>query len=196
MPNELTNKQCDLLQKRYRGLRVSMTTCYPDPWFAIRSTDREDGTYGSSRQDALTKWCKIWSPEWTPPTEDAAHQKVQIAIGWDRAGRYGEIIGASVHMGGLWWTPVEWDDEEDPDWHKTAGLTRIDPDKPTREETVKDTELRSAVELLREIVQANICGIATMALALDNARDFLKAKGTAESPDLGGDEGSEANHVD
>lgn len=34
----------------------------------------------------------------------------------------GVRIGGDVEIEGMSWTPVLWDDEEDPDWHKTACL--------------------------------------------------------------------------
>jgi hypothetical protein len=48
---------------------------------------------------------------------------VQIIDGWDRAGKTGETIGPDVMFGQLW-TPVKWDDEDDPDWHQTEGLRK------------------------------------------------------------------------
>ncbi len=46
---------------------------------------------------------------------------VTIKTGWYEAGKRGVVIGDDVHLG-QWWTPVLWDNEDDPDWHKSAGL--------------------------------------------------------------------------
>lgn len=48
--------------------------------------------------------------------------RVQIRTGWYEAGRRGKRLGPDMHVGGQHWTPVLWDDEEDPDFHKSAGL--------------------------------------------------------------------------
>lgn len=45
-----------------------------------------------------------------------------INMGWENAGRRGKIIGNNIYTKQLW-TPVLWDGEEDPDFHKTQGLT-------------------------------------------------------------------------
>lgn len=47
---------------------------------------------------------------------------VEIKKGWDREYRTGKTLGKSKIVNGMEWTPVLWDDEEDPDWHKTRGL--------------------------------------------------------------------------
>ena len=49
-------------------------------------------------------------------------QPVRIRITWENAGRTGVTIGKSIMLGGVMWTPVTWDGQDDPDWHKTAGL--------------------------------------------------------------------------
>lgn len=41
---------------------------------------------------------------------------------WANEGRSGKRLGPDVEVGGQSWTPIFWDGEEDPDWHKTAGL--------------------------------------------------------------------------
>lgn len=51
-------------------------------------------------------------------------KKVRIKQGWSAnwlGGRTGMTLGPDV-MVEQWWTPVKWDDEDDPDWFKTAGL--------------------------------------------------------------------------
>lgn len=55
-------------------------------------------------------------------------QKVRIKDGWCEAGKTGVQIGFPVMIGQLW-TPVMWDDEEDPDWHKSAGLEVVQGSK-------------------------------------------------------------------
>ena len=56
--------------------------------------------------------------------------RVRIKPGWDKAGKVGKTLGPAIYAGqgmGQSWTPVLWDDEEDPDWHKTAGLDEVGP---------------------------------------------------------------------
>lgn len=48
--------------------------------------------------------------------------RVRIKDGWDELGRIGKQIGPRVTLDDQDWTPVLWDDEDDPGWHKTAGL--------------------------------------------------------------------------
>lgn len=47
--------------------------------------------------------------------------KVQIKYGWCNDGRKGSVVGCPVFIE-QWWIPILWDDEEDPDFHKDAGL--------------------------------------------------------------------------
>lgn len=47
---------------------------------------------------------------------------VQIKAKWDNAGRRGIVLGDPVGDDGQLWIPVKWDGEEDPDFHKAAGL--------------------------------------------------------------------------
>ena len=47
--------------------------------------------------------------------------KVRIKKGWLGCGREGTRLGPDVTVGQLW-TPVIWDDEEDPTFHKSAGV--------------------------------------------------------------------------
>lgn len=51
----------------------------------------------------------------------AIGQYVRIRDGWAGAGRIGKRIG-DVHELGQLWVPVEWNDMDDPDWHKLSGL--------------------------------------------------------------------------
>lgn len=50
--------------------------------------------------------------------------RVKIKDGWHDAGKEGFIIGEEALIG-QYWTPVLWDGDDDPDWHKSAGLERI-----------------------------------------------------------------------
>lgn len=52
-------------------------------------------------------------------------KRVMICDGWRDAGKIGTTLGPPVFAEQNW-TPVLWDDEEDPDFHKTAGLISID----------------------------------------------------------------------
>lgn len=47
---------------------------------------------------------------------------VRIKKGWDKAGRLGKVLGESIIYRDIEWTPVIWEEEEDPDWNKTIGL--------------------------------------------------------------------------
>jgi hypothetical protein len=50
-------------------------------------------------------------------------RRVQIREKWYEAGKTGRQLGPSVSILGTSWTPVLWDYDEDPDWHKASGLT-------------------------------------------------------------------------
>lgn len=43
-----------------------------------------------------------------------------ILKGWEGAGRKGQFLGK--FFSDQWWAIVLWEDEEDPDLHKTCGL--------------------------------------------------------------------------
>ena len=45
----------------------------------------------------------------------------RIAEGWDEAGREGQYFGV-FSCGSQWWAIVQWDDEEDPNFHKKEGI--------------------------------------------------------------------------
>ncbi len=142
--NELNSAQCELLQGRYPGLRVFLTPCSPDPWIAVRSPNRGNGVYGASPQKALTKWCKEWSPDWTPPVVHDAEWALEYA-------KEKNIRLEYLPYGheGAFWKASQYET------HKTTGTTivgalrcwklKYGPDKPvkTREET--------AVQLLTEV---------------------------------------------
>lgn len=55
--------------------------------------------------------------------EEWIRTPIRIKRSWEGVGRTGVTLGPSVrdHCG-MWWTPVLWDDEEDPDFHKASGL--------------------------------------------------------------------------
>jgi hypothetical protein len=55
-------------------------------------------------------------------SDDMTGSRVTIKTGWDGAGRSGTVIGKPTYQGGQPWTPVVWDDDEDPDWIKTAAV--------------------------------------------------------------------------
>ena len=60
-------------------------------------------------------------------------RRVMISAGWHGAGRQGTAVGSPVVLGGQTWTGVRWDGEEDPDWHKAAGLVDVTPDRLTED---------------------------------------------------------------
>ena len=45
----------------------------------------------------------------------------RIAKGWDGAGKTGQYFG-NFMIGNMCWAIVLWDNEEDPDMHKIAGI--------------------------------------------------------------------------
>ena len=48
--------------------------------------------------------------------------RVIIKQGWWDEGRVGKRLGSDILIRGIMWTPVLWDDEEDPNWHKSRGI--------------------------------------------------------------------------
>lgn len=80
-------------------------------------------------------------------------KRVVIQKGWYEAGRQGTALGEPVFVLQDW-VPVKWDDEEDPSFHKQAGLAFV-PDGPTdpfasvRERTanfVRDDDVRRLLD--------------------------------------------------
>jgi hypothetical protein len=41
------------------------------------------------------------------------------------AGSVGVVIGASILVDTVWWTPVVWEDQDEPDWFRSHGLEII-----------------------------------------------------------------------
>lgn len=69
---------------------------------------------------------------------------VRIRKGWEGAGRIGRVLGNAV-MVQQWWTPVLWEDEDDPNFFKTAGLEDyVKPRGLTKPQTIQ-----AAIEHLR-----------------------------------------------
>jgi hypothetical protein len=46
----------------------------------------------------------------------------EVKPGWEGAGKVAEILGESVIVNGMSWTPVLFDGEEDPEFFKSIGL--------------------------------------------------------------------------
>lgn len=59
-----------------------------------------------------------------PKTGEKNSVRVRIKEGWEDAGQKGTVLGTNLFVEQLW-TPVKWDDEEDPNFHKTIGLEFI-----------------------------------------------------------------------
>ena len=55
--------------------------------------------------------------------------RVWIKADWYGGGRIGTVLGDPVFVQQEW-VPVLWDDEEDPDFHKMAGLEIYEPFTP------------------------------------------------------------------
>jgi len=52
-----------------------------------------------------------------------------VKKGWENSGRIGIRIGNDYQsQDGVWWTPIQWLDEEDPDFHKKDGLEWVKSD--------------------------------------------------------------------
>lgn len=49
-------------------------------------------------------------------------KKVKIKDGWPEEGRAGITLGESIFVLGIMWTPVIWDGDRHPEFHKLAGL--------------------------------------------------------------------------
>ncbi len=49
------------------------------------------------------------------------HPRVRIKANWEDRGKIGTLI-LTITLAGQRWSAIIWDDEEDPDWHKTSGL--------------------------------------------------------------------------
>ena len=48
--------------------------------------------------------------------------RMEVKDGYECVGRVGTVLGEPVMRGGQAWTPIAWDDADDPDWFKTVGL--------------------------------------------------------------------------
>jgi|GEM_PF-5438021 len=108
---------------------------------------REESVIGSAR------WARYWNkascderhrcPECHEKFEAFASwqgcpAQVVIKKGWEGAGRIGYTLGPlGVMVQGQRWTPVLWNDEEDPDWHKMAGLEVVPVSAPIRPKRAK-----------------------------------------------------------
>lgn len=58
--------------------------------------------------------------------------KSKIKNGWYGAGDEVEILGEPITVNGMEWTPVLEDGEEDPTFHKTAGIEETQEMKDAR----------------------------------------------------------------
>ncbi len=50
---------------------------------------------------------------------------VVVKAGFVDAGRKGRSLGEHITVNGMQWTPVLWDDEEDPEFFKSFGLDHL-----------------------------------------------------------------------
>ena len=60
-----------------------------------------------------------------PDDEGYTIARVRIRPGWHDEGKSGTRAGYEIFVGTMGWTPVVWDDEEDPGWCKTHGLVEV-----------------------------------------------------------------------
>lgn len=56
--------------------------------------------------------------------------KAKVKKGWYDAGKIFFILGDSVRVNVMDWTPIVYDGEEDPDWIKTSAVEIIPETKP------------------------------------------------------------------
>lgn len=54
-------------------------------------------------------------------------QMVRIKTGWENSGKLGVALGepVTIYRNSQEWLPVIWQGEEDPDWHKLAGIEKV-----------------------------------------------------------------------
>jgi hypothetical protein len=53
------------------------------------------------------------------------NKRIRIKKGWHDEGKTGVCVGPDADINGQAWTPVLWDGEEDPDFHKAHSLERV-----------------------------------------------------------------------
>ncbi len=135
--------ECDLMKLRSGAIAVGKRYTFHPPLSAkppssILGEDvpRDIDPLAVVRQALLTIW-----PEGEKCGHDAARMafvmlrrgcltsdptmsgRVRIKAGWEGAGREGTLL-AVVYVD-QYWSGVKWDDEEDPDWHKTSALEAV-----------------------------------------------------------------------
>jgi hypothetical protein len=47
---------------------------------------------------------------------------IRIKAGWHDEGKVGIALTSAIRVHGMDWIGVEWEEDEDPDWHKAEGL--------------------------------------------------------------------------
>ena len=102
------------------------------------------------------------------------NKRIQIREGWDEAGRQGTALGGPIFVGQDW-IPVKWDDEEDPTFHKRAGLI-LAPDKPT------DiwAEVRAHIDWIMKDNTMRVRDDALLGKLLSDAEALLKVKNVTQ----------------
>lgn len=165
--NNLTSAQCDAFQKDHKEVAVSCWGTGKSQWEVydqvgydsplVGADDVKTTTSELSREAAITAYWQKYHPDWTPPVEDTV--TVRINKGWENAGRIGKKLGESILIE-QWWTPVLWEGDEDPDWHKAAALTIVDPDKPEPSEILTKEGEETAMGLLREARNHFLCDVS------------------------------------
>jgi len=58
--------------------------------------------------------------------EPESGKQVTINSNLTRSGRIGTVLGASVFTD-EWWTPLIWEDETTPSFHRTSELSEVTP---------------------------------------------------------------------
>lgn len=89
----------------------------------------------SIKEDQATSWFNLGGlpgilsglvTEWGLACRTHECHKIRIKDGWEDAGRLGQTVGNDIIQGNKW-TPIVWDGEDDPEFHKTRGLDFLGP---------------------------------------------------------------------
>ncbi len=186
-PEVLSSEACDKYQKEYTYLRVGCTgSADCEPWVAyLCSEPPSEHIFGNSRKDVITLHRNKYHPDWTPPVEDvwtaewALGYMLEHCMSFGKATVWsaGEMAKDVHHDGtieGIVKAVYQWKLIYDPD---KPELTAIQVLECVRNGKLSPSALPEADVMITRCAYDSVC-------------KFLKAAGTAEIPDLGGDEES------
>lgn len=116
-------------------------------------------------------------------TDQWTGQRIAIREGWSGANRRGTAIGEPVFYEQDW-VPVKWDDEDDPNFHKRAGLVFVTEEENTdpwedvrayaKDRLNPDIPAREVRPLLRDADALLAAVAAEMSRAYDEWLDLEK----------------------